>query len=59
MDAGDHHAYSADHIENLLKARSRTIEAPGPLHVTRSSDLLNLEIPTPNLDIYTNQKDNT
>lgn len=57
MDAGEHHAYSADHIENLLKARSRTTQAPGPLHVTRSSDLLNLDIPTPDLDVYTNQKE--
>lgn len=57
MDAGEHHAYSADHIENLLKARSRRIETPSPLHLTRSSDLLDLEIPTPDLDIYTNPKE--
>jgi transposase len=53
-DAAEHHAYSADHIENLLKARSRPEIQPGPLHVTRRSDLLELDIPQPNLDIYQN-----
>ena len=57
MDAGEHQAYSADHIENLLKARSRMVESPGPLHVTRSADLLELDIPSPNLDIYTTPKE--
>ena len=56
MDAGEHNAYSADHIENLLKARSRPMETPGTLHVTRSSDLLDLDIPNPDLNIYTTQK---
>jgi hypothetical protein len=53
-DAGEHHAYSADHIENLLSARSRPQHKPGPLHVTRSSDLLKIEIPNPDLSIYSN-----
>ncbi|OVE81496.1 hypothetical protein BVY04_03130 [bacterium M21] len=56
-DAGEHQAYSADHIENLLKARSRPAEAPGPLHVTRSSDLLSLDIPAPNMNIYNQEKE--
>ncbi len=58
MDAGEHHAYSADHIENLLRARSQPIEAPGDLHVTRNSDQLELDIPKPNLDVYDQTEEN-
>lgn len=56
-DACCHHVYSADWVQNILQARSRTDNTPGPLHVTRRGDLLGLDIPTPNLDIYT--KDNS
>jgi len=52
-DAGEHHAYSADHIANLLAARSRPQHKAGPLHVTRGSDLLEIDIPDPDLNIYT------
>jgi transposase len=58
IDAGEHYAYSADHIENLLSARNRPQAKPGPLHVTRGSDLLKIEIPNPDLNIYTNQEEN-
>lgn len=51
-DAGEHQAYSADHIENMLRERSRNTPACGPLHLTRSSDLIDMNIPEPNLDIY-------
>jgi transposase len=51
-DAGEHQAYSADHIENMLRSRSRNPTACGPLHLTRSSDLIDMSIPEPNLDIY-------
>ena len=56
-DAGEYRAYSADHVENLLKARSRPAETAGPLHVTRSADLLTLDIPQPDLDIYQTPKE--
>jgi transposase len=57
-DAGEHRAYSADHVENLLKARSRPIDEPGPLHVTRNRDQLDIDIPKPDLDIYNDNKEN-
>ncbi|RLD03270.1 MAG: IS21 family transposase [Chloroflexi bacterium] len=53
MDANDHQAYSADQIENLLAAWSRPDAQPGPLHISRQSDLLDISIPQPDLDIYT------
>jgi len=59
MDAGEHHAYSADHIENLLKARSRPINEAGPLHLTRSNDLLDIDIPAPDLGIYNDKENNS
>lgn len=58
LDAGEHHAYCADHVENLLKARSRPIEESGSLHVTRNSDPLNLDIPQPDLNIYNRTQEN-
>jgi transposase len=51
-DAAECEAYSADYILNILEARLRAGSEPGPLHVTRRSDLLELELPEPNLDIY-------
>jgi transposase len=53
MDANEHQAYSADQIENLLAARNRPDAQPGPLHISRQSDLLDISIPQPNLKIYT------
>lgn len=47
-------AFSCDYIANLLEQRSRMLEEPGPLHLTRSSDLLNLTIDQPDLSIYNN-----
>ncbi len=46
-------AFSCDYIANLLEQRSRIIKEPGVLHLTRSSDLLNLTITKPDISIYT------
>lgn len=51
-DARESAAYSAEYLHNLLDLRHRFTPEPGPLHVTRRADLLNLELPAPNLDIY-------
>ena len=51
-DATECNAFSADYIQNIIEARSRTMSPPGPLHVTRRSDLLDIDLPAPNLDIY-------
>ena len=41
-----------EYIANLLEQRKRKLPAPGALHVTRSEDLLELEIETPDINIY-------
>jgi hypothetical protein len=51
-DAAECGAFSAEYIHNILEARLRATPEPGPLHVTRRGDLLELELPEPNLDIY-------
>ena len=45
-------AFSCDYIANLLEQRSRQVKQPGALHLTRSSDLLDLTINKPDLSIY-------
>lgn len=51
-DAFHFKAFSCDYIANLLEQRSRQIKEPGALHLTRSSDLLELTINKPDLSIY-------
>ena len=52
---GDAHvlgAYSCEYITNLLEQRQRLAPETGALHLTRSSDLLELELPPPDLTPY-------
>jgi hypothetical protein len=51
-DACEHNAFSSEYIHNILEMRQRSSPEPGPLHVTRRADLLDIELPDPNLDIY-------
>jgi len=51
-DAFSFAAFSCDYIANLLEQRSRPDNEPGVLHLTRSSDLLDLTINKPDLSIY-------
>lgn len=51
-DASEYGAFSADYIHNILEARLRASPEPGPLHVTRRGDLLELDLPEPDLNIY-------
>jgi hypothetical protein len=51
-DALEYHAYSAEYIANLLAQRERPHVEPSALHLTRRSDLLDLELPAPDLSIY-------
>lgn len=53
-DAFTFAAFSCEYIANLLEQRSRRIKEPGALHLTRSSDLLDLAIDRPDLSIYDN-----
>ena len=45
-------AFSAEYIANILETRARTLPEPGPLQLTRCHDLLNIDIPPPDLNIY-------
>ena len=45
-------AFSAEYIANILAARRRIDQEPAPLQLTRRADLLELEIPEPDLSIY-------
>ena len=45
-------AFSAEYIANILEARARTLPEPGPLQLTRGHDLLDIDIPAPDLNVY-------
>ena len=51
-DAFSFAAFSCEYIANLLEQRARPVREPGVLHLTRSSDLLDLTIDRPDLSIY-------
>lgn len=51
-DTTESEAFGADYVCNLLEARTRFAPEPGPLHVTRRSDLLELDLPEPDLNVY-------
>ena len=51
-DALYFHAFSSEYVLNLLEQRRNIPPEPGPLHLTRKSDLLELEIEPPNMGIY-------
>jgi transposase len=51
-DAHELGAYSCEYITNLLEQRQRRLPEAGALHLTRPSDLLDLELPTPDLSLY-------
>jgi transposase len=52
QDALEFQAFSCEYIANLLEQRQRLLPEPGALHLTRRQDLLDLELPEPNLDLY-------
>ena len=45
-------ALGSEYIENLLESRVRLTAEPGPLHLTRPSDALELDLPDPDLGDY-------
>lgn len=51
------HAYSSQYIENILQQRARPHPQPGPLHLTRRSDLLELDLPSADLTPYDHDHD--
>jgi len=51
-DAIKFDAFSSEYITNILEQRLRPSEEPGALHVTRSSDLLDITIDPPDFSAY-------
>jgi transposase len=51
-DALEFQAFSCEYVANLLEQRQRLLPEPGALHLTRRQDLLELELPEPNLGLY-------
>jgi len=45
-------AFSSEYVANLLESRARALPEPSPLHLTRKSDLLELEENEPDLSLY-------
>jgi transposase len=52
QDAHEYQAYSCEYIANIIEQRQRKLPEPGALHLTRSADLLELELPEPDLSVY-------
>jgi transposase len=51
-DALAYQAFSSDYIANILEQRERRLPEPGPLHLVRKQDLLDLQLPDPDLSVY-------
>ena len=51
-DAFTYQAFSCEYIANLLHQRQHPPQEPGALHLTRQQDLLELELPAPDLSLY-------
>lgn len=51
-DAFTYQAFSCEYIANILQQRQRPADEPGPLHLTRQQDLLELDLPAPDLSLY-------
>ena len=51
-DAFTYQAFSCEYIANLLQQRQHPLQEPGALHLTRQQDLLELELPAPDLSVY-------
>jgi len=45
-------AFSSEYIANICETRARPSEEPGALSLTRKQDLLELDLPEPDLSIY-------
>jgi transposase len=51
-DALEFQAFRCEYIANLLEQRQRQLPEPGALHLTRRQDLLELDLPEPNIGLY-------
>ena len=51
-DALKFEAYGCEYIANILEQRERQPAVPSPLHLTRRQDLLDLDLPPADLNLY-------
>lgn len=51
-DALTFEAFSSEYIAHLIQARGRQLPAPSPLTLLRRQDVLDLELPPPDLSLY-------
>ena len=51
-DAFAFQAFSCEYIANVLESRARLLPEPGALQLTRRQDLLDLDMPEPDLSAY-------
>jgi transposase len=51
-DAFELTAFSSEYVANLLESRARALPEPSALHLTRKTDLLELELNEPDLSLY-------
>src|SRR5208283_4040250 len=51
-DSFQFQAFSSDYIANILQQRERFSPQPGPLHLTRRQDQLEVELEQPDLSVY-------
>ena len=51
-DALTFEAYGCEYIANILEQRERQTPTPSPLHLTRRQDLLELDLPPADLNLY-------
>jgi hypothetical protein len=51
-DAFQFAAFGSDYIANILEQRERLTVQPGPLHLTRRQDLLDVELTPVDISIY-------
>jgi hypothetical protein len=56
-DALAFEAFSGEYVANLLESRARALPEPAALHLTRRSDLLELELEEPDLELYDRDRD--
>jgi transposase len=56
-DAFTYQAFSCEYVANILQQRQRPAEEPGALHLTRQQDLLELDLPAPDLSLYDPEND--
>lgn len=52
QDACEFEAFGAEYIANILEQRQRHLPEPSPLHLTRRQDLLEMDLPDADLNVY-------